>query len=198
MFEGKIQSIQAPPLKQKQRQWPRKHVMLKIDATQLAFQFSLRPWGSLLIKPRRIRLFPVGSPLAMAMTSSSIKKPLKSCLGLPIDFSRNARTMPFTMRLVWPTSNGYNAQPTELNIARPVISVIPGSNANPRRVGYSELGRGWSKSRVLRGSFICIDKSGRFCQLGFSNHSGRWQDFQSKIRLSVKTERTQHCMMWHA
>lgn len=60
----------------------------------------------------------------------------------------------------------------ELNIVRSVISVIPGSNANPRRVGYSELGRGWSKSRVLRGSFICIDKSGKFWQSGFSNHSG--------------------------
>jgi hypothetical protein len=131
------------------------------------------------------------------MTSSSIKKPLKSCLGLPFDFSRDTRMMPFTMQLVWPASNGYNAQPTQPNIARLVISVIPGFNANPRRVEYSELGRGWSKSRVLRGSFICIDKSGRFWQLCFSNYSGRWQDFQSKNRLSVKTERTERCMMWH-
>jgi hypothetical protein len=79
--------------------------------------------------------------------------------------------MPFTMRLVWSALNGYNAQSTKLDIA---------------------------KSRVVRGSFICFDKSGSFFQLGFSNHSGRWKDFQSKIRLAVKTGGTQRCMMWHA
>jgi hypothetical protein len=149
--------------------------MAKIDATHLAFPFSLHPWGYLLIKPRRIRLFPVGSSLAMAMTSSNIKKStndaIHNALGLPIVFLRKAQMMPFTTRLVWPASNGYNAQPTELNIA---------------------------KSRVLQGSFIFFDKSGSFSQLGVSNHSGWWKDFQSKIRLAVKTGRTQRCMMWHA
>lgn len=55
-----------------------------VQAELLAFQFILRPWGTLLIKSRRACLSPVGSPLATAITSSSIKKPLKRCLGLPI------------------------------------------------------------------------------------------------------------------
>jgi hypothetical protein len=48
------------------------------------------------------------------------------------------------------------------------------------------------------GGSSTLTKSGRFCQLGFSNHPGRWKDFQSKIRLAVKIERTQRYMMWHA
>jgi hypothetical protein len=36
--------------------------MAKIDATQLAFPFNLHPWGSFLIKPRRIRLCPLALP----------------------------------------------------------------------------------------------------------------------------------------
>jgi hypothetical protein len=162
--------------------------MAKIEAIQLAHVF----------KPRRTCLWHVGSPLATAMTSSDVfgKKHTNdvshNALELPIIFLfnkssndaihnalgvlivfclRKARIMPFTTRLVWPASNGYNAKSTELNIA---------------------------KSRFLRGSFICFDKSGSFCQLGFSNHSGRWKNFQSKIRLAVKTGRTQHCMMWDA
>ena len=67
-------------------------------------------------------------------------------------------------------SNGYNVQSTELNIAK---------------------SKGFWVLHLLY-------KSGRFCQLGFSNHSRRWKDFQSKIRLAIKIERTQHCMMWHA
>ena len=64
--------------------------MAKIDATHLAFPFSLHPSGYLLIKPRMIRPLTVGSPLAMAMTSSSIKKSTNdafhNALGLPIVF----------------------------------------------------------------------------------------------------------------
>lgn len=60
-----------------------------------------------------------------------------------------------------------------LNIVRPVINVIPGPNANPKRVVYAELGRGGSKSRVVPVSSIYnFEESRKFWQLGFLNHSG--------------------------
>lgn len=55
----------------------------------------------------------------------------------------------------------------ELNIVTPAVNFIPRPNANPRRILYFELGRGWSKSRAVPGSFICI----KSWQAGFSNHS---------------------------
>jgi hypothetical protein len=128
--------------------------MAKRDATQLAFQFSLRPWGSSLIKTHA---------LATAMTSSSSYQSF---------FLRNTRMMPFTTRLVWTVH--------QMDIMHNQRSL---TLLNPE---------------VFAGVLHLLYKSGRFCQLGFSNHSGRWKDFQSKIRLAVKTGRTQRCMMWHA
>ena len=58
-----------------------------------------------------------------------------------------------------------------LDIVRPMITVIPRPNANPRAIVYSELGRGWSKSKALRVYFIHnFEKSRKFCLLGLSTH----------------------------